>query len=166
MAGARAPEREPEDFEPGWVRGQHEASSRVHRRFQEMDLFPRMTESSRALVRSQAGPGGGVAVHMPNVQAHTIGIPSLQGALDTPPPAASLSDRVQLPGWPLPRCLWPPPRSLRTGRGAEQNWLHFGKRHSTCVPRGRRARQHARSCQRSGLGSPGSGGRTQTGSGS
>ena len=62
-AGTRAPERDPEDFEPGWVRGwQHEASSRVHRDFREMDLFPRMTESSRALVRSQAGPGGGVAL--------------------------------------------------------------------------------------------------------
>ena len=62
-AGARAPEREPEDFEPGWVRGwQHEATSRVHRSFREMDLFPRMNESSRALVRSQAGTGGGVVL--------------------------------------------------------------------------------------------------------
>ena len=62
-AGTRAPEREPEDFEPGWVRGwQHEAASRVHRDFREMDLFPRMNESSRALVRSQAGPEGGVAL--------------------------------------------------------------------------------------------------------
>ena len=62
-AGTRAPEREPEDFEPGWVRGwQHEASYRVHRSFREMDLCPRMNESPRALVRSQAGPGGGVAL--------------------------------------------------------------------------------------------------------
>ena len=62
--GSRAPDRELEDFEPGCVRRgwQHEASSRVHQSFRETDLFPRMNEASRALVRSQAGTGGGVAL--------------------------------------------------------------------------------------------------------
>ena len=62
--GSRAPDREPEDFEPGCVRRgwQHEASSRVHQSFRETDLFPRMNEASRALVRSQARTGGGVAL--------------------------------------------------------------------------------------------------------
>ena len=75
----------------GGVRGwQHEASSRVHRDFLEMDLFPRMNESSRALVRSQAGPGG-VAL---STSPHKVGTSSLQGAPVASPPDASSSNRA------------------------------------------------------------------------
>ena len=63
-AGLRPPDREPEEFEPGTVRRgwQHEASSRVERKHREEELFPQMTPASRALIRSQAGPGAGLAL--------------------------------------------------------------------------------------------------------
>ena len=60
--GLRPPDRDPEDHEPGGSRKgwQHEASSRVEQDFRE-SLFTGMSPSDRALVRSQSGPGAGVA---------------------------------------------------------------------------------------------------------
>ena len=52
-------DQEPGSFERGW---QHEASSRVERQHRELNLFPRFSEAGRALDRSQAGPGGGLAI--------------------------------------------------------------------------------------------------------
>ena len=62
--GARPPDWQPEDYEPGVHRGgwQHEASSRVEQSFREVHVFPRLPESGRALVRSQSGTGSGVAL--------------------------------------------------------------------------------------------------------
>ena len=51
-------QQEPACFQRGW---QHEASSRVKRHHREVNVFPRLSESGRDLVRSQAGPGGGLA---------------------------------------------------------------------------------------------------------
>ena len=63
-AGERPPDREPEELEPGTVKQgwQHEASSRLERRHRDEELFPRMGDASRALIRSQAGPGAGLAL--------------------------------------------------------------------------------------------------------
>ena len=60
--GARPPPAEPEKIEIWSGRGwQHEAASRVE--FQHMEeLFTHMTPSHRAQVRSQAGPGAGMAL--------------------------------------------------------------------------------------------------------
>ena len=57
----RGSDRDPEDHEPGGSRKgwQHEASSRVEQ--VRESLFTCMSPSDRALVRSQSGPGGGVA---------------------------------------------------------------------------------------------------------
>ena len=41
---------------------QHEAASRVDQRFRIEDLFARLTDSGQALVRSQGGPGAGLAL--------------------------------------------------------------------------------------------------------
>ena len=61
--GARPDTHQPEEFEPGGKRGwQHEAASRVDQRFRDEDLFVRMTNSGQALVRSQGGPGAGLAL--------------------------------------------------------------------------------------------------------
>ena len=64
LRGARPPSQEWDQQEPacfhwGW---QHEASSRVERHHREVNVFSRLSESGRALVRSQAGPGGGLAL--------------------------------------------------------------------------------------------------------
>ena len=62
LRGVRPPsqewdQQEPACFQRGW---QHEASSRVERHHRDANLFPRLSESGRALVRSQAGPGAGL----------------------------------------------------------------------------------------------------------
>ena len=64
MLGARAPPREPDDYEPGSQRAgwQHEAASRVDRHFRDDVLFTTLPSSTRALIRSQAGPMGGMAL--------------------------------------------------------------------------------------------------------
>ena len=65
LAGGLRPEqREPEVHEPGSSRAgwQHEASSRVQQDFRASCLFPHMSPSERALVRSQSEPGAGVAL--------------------------------------------------------------------------------------------------------
>ena len=62
--GARPEFREPVDFEPGVTRNgwQHEAASRVEESFRETNLFPRMGDARKALVRSQGGSGAGLAL--------------------------------------------------------------------------------------------------------
>ena len=64
MLGTRAPPREPDDYEPGSQRAgwQHEAASRVDRHFRDDVLFTTLPSSTRALIRSQAGPMGGMAL--------------------------------------------------------------------------------------------------------
>ena len=63
-AGLRPLPRNPEDHEPGCPRQgwQHEAASRVERQFRSAVLFPSFCDSDRALMRSQSGPGAGVAL--------------------------------------------------------------------------------------------------------
>ena len=60
-SGATPPPREPEENEPGTSRTgwQHEASSRTERQHRKR-LFTTMSDSERAMVRSQSGPGVGV----------------------------------------------------------------------------------------------------------
>ena len=64
VMGARPEPREHEDFEPGCTRDgwQHEASSRMEETFRAESLFPRMDDSGKALLRSQGGPGAGLAL--------------------------------------------------------------------------------------------------------
>ena len=61
-AGVR-PEPQPEEFQiksqGGW---QHEAASRIERRFRDVDLFSRLDDPTIAMLRSQGGPGAGLAV--------------------------------------------------------------------------------------------------------
>ena len=61
----RPPPRGPEDFEPGAQRSgwQHEASSRMEQDFRVTQHFPLLLDSELALMRSQSGPGAGVALH-------------------------------------------------------------------------------------------------------
>ena len=61
--GARPEPREPEHFEPGCTRDgwQHEVASRVEETFRAED-FARMDDPSKALLRSQGGPGAGLAL--------------------------------------------------------------------------------------------------------
>ena len=60
----RAVPQEPDEFEPGISRQgwQHEAASRVKRHFRDRVLFSHMGPRERALVRSQAGAGAGLAL--------------------------------------------------------------------------------------------------------
>ena len=62
--GVRPASREPEDFEPGCCRDgwQHEAVSRVESHFRDSDVFTRVDTARMAMVRSQGGPGVGLAL--------------------------------------------------------------------------------------------------------
>ena len=62
MAGARPPPVQPEEFEPAQRGWQHEAVSRVERAHLETQIFPRMTDTAKALVRSHGGPGALLAL--------------------------------------------------------------------------------------------------------
>ena len=61
--GAR-PLREPDDHEPGGMRRgwQLEAASRVERQHREVEILPRLTDSEKASLRSQCGPGAASAL--------------------------------------------------------------------------------------------------------
>ena len=62
--GVRPASRKPEDFEPGCCRDgwQHEAASRVESHFRDSDVFTRVDAARMAMVRSQGGPGAGLAL--------------------------------------------------------------------------------------------------------
>ena len=62
VQGARPPEREPEDFEPGGTRygWQHEASSRTELQFKGR-IMSTLAEHEQALLRSQSGPLAGTS---------------------------------------------------------------------------------------------------------
>ena len=64
--GLRPPELEPDDFEPGGCRGgwQHEGSIRVERQHRA-SVMVRLTDSERAMLRSQSGPLAGVPFSTP-----------------------------------------------------------------------------------------------------
>ena len=63
--GARPETQPPDEFEPGGVRRgwQHEAASQTEEHFREV-LFDTVSDRDRALIRSQAGPGAGVALRV------------------------------------------------------------------------------------------------------
>ena len=62
--GARPAMLEPDDFEHGTARHgwQHEASSRVEREHRERRIMPSLADSEKAMLRSQSGPGAGLAL--------------------------------------------------------------------------------------------------------
>ena len=62
--GERLESRPPEEFEPGARRGgwQDEAASRTEQSFRDVELFARLDDTGQALLRSQGGPGAGLAL--------------------------------------------------------------------------------------------------------
>ena len=105
---------------PGIERGgwQHEASSRVERQFREEVLFERMTPRDRALVRSQSGPGGGLALTtaptsvLTKIPPHLFRVMLLR-RLRLPLPLSQHACRC---GRPIDS-VWPPPRRMCQDRG-------------------------------------------------
>ena len=117
--GVRPPPRGPEDFEPGaqWSGWQHEASSRMEQDFRVTQHFPLLSDSELALMRSQSGPGAGVALHTTPCNMQTRIEPQLFRVLllrrlRLPLPFFS----AQQPVWPFTRRPWPPPCSLFQSR--------------------------------------------------
>ena len=105
-AGERPPDREPEELEPGTVKQgwQHEASSRVERRHRDEELFPRMGDACSHQVASAPGCRIGV-VHEPTLFPHMLQSPAFPRHLVAQNATSS---------------IWPSPRSLCKGWGAEQ----------------------------------------------
>ena len=107
--GVRPPPRGPEDFEPGAQRSgwQHEASFRLEQDFRVTPHFPLLSDSELAFMRSQRGPGVGVALHTTPCNMQTRIEPQLFRVLLTSPPSSSLARfSAQLPVWPSTRRPW------------------------------------------------------------
>ena len=137
--GARPDTHQPEEFEPGGKRGwRHEAASRVDQRFRD-DLFVRMSNSSHALVRSQGGPGAGLALatcptcRITRIEPQLFRIVLLR-RLNLPLP---LSARFCRCGLPLD-LQWPPPCSLRKGWDFGKEGVRVGDRDRSDLSGGRR----------------------------
>ena len=62
--GQRPAPRQPDEFEPGCDRSgwQHEVASKVEEEFRDGNLFGRLDDASKALMRSQGGIGSGLAL--------------------------------------------------------------------------------------------------------
>ena len=116
--GARPETQPPDEFEPGGVRPgwQHEAASRTEEHFREV-LFDTISDRDRALIRSQAGPGAGVALRV----APTSRLTSIQPHLFR----VVLLRRLRLP---LPLSV----RSCRCGRAIDI----FGHHRAACARAG------------------------------
>ena len=128
--GVRPAPRQPDEFEPGCERSgwQHEVALRVEERYRDGDLFTRLNDASKALMRSQGGVGSGLAL----ATCPLCRVTRLEPHLSPP------FDRAQLPVWPSTRFQWPPPRSLCSCWGSGEEGIRSGERRSPYLPRSRR----------------------------
>ena len=127
-AGARPTTMEFEEMEPGGGRGwQHAAASKVEHQHRE-ELFVHMRPSHKAQVRSQAGPGAGMALSAaPNELSHTDSASFVPCCGETSPtPFASVV--AHMPVCPPSRPVWPPPSIVRTSRGVGAKGVRTGER--------------------------------------
>ena len=128
-AGARPPTMEPEEMEPGGGRGwQHAAASKVEHQHRE-ELFVHMRPRHRAQVRSQAGPGAGMALSSAPVNFLTRIPPHLFRVV--------LLRRLRLP---LPLSL----HTCRCGRQIDK----FGHHRASCARAGVLGRRGVRTGKR------------------
>ena len=134
--GVRPETRPPDEFEPGGVRPswQHEAASRTEEHFREV-LFDTISDRDRALIRSQAGPGAGVAPRMApitSIQPHLFRPPT--------PPIVPVSVRSCRCGrlW----YFWSSPCSLRSGWCSGAQGVCIGERCCKDLQGGWRSGRH------------------------
>ena len=103
--GERLESRPPEEFEPGGASWRLATRSSLANRGSETRICsPGMYGTGQALLRSQGGPGAGLALttYIPTVPRDVDGAPALSSAASAPPPPSSL-DRASLPVWPPTR---------------------------------------------------------------
>ena len=120
--GARPNFRELDDFvrgidSRGW---QHEASFRVEEFFRQEQVFPALSDSSCALLRSQGVRGRDGVVSVPDLPGDGDRFPFVPGPLVASPPVAYTLNRAYRPVWPSTRLFWPSPSSVRTGWGSRK----------------------------------------------
>ena len=142
--GERPESHPPEEFEPGARRGgwQHEAASRTEQRFRDVELFARLDDTGQALLRSQGGPGAGLALTACPLCRVTSIEPQLFRVLLLRRLHLPLPLTARLPVWPSPRLPWPPPSSLRAGGGLGEARVSVGKRGCSDLSGGWRASHH------------------------
>ena len=153
--GARPPVREPDAFEHGAERHgwQHEASSRVEREHRERRILPRLVDNEKAMLRSQSGPGAGLAFSATpsnsssRIEPHLFRVLLLR-RLRLPLPLVSRTFLM----WLSNRRAWPPSRSVRKGRSVGETGLRSRERRSQNLPRRWRQSIHQRDGEGYGLG--------------
>ena len=130
--GARPVILPPDEYEPGGVRQgwQHEAASRTEEVFRD-NIFDTLSDRDRALIRSQAGPGAGVALRVAPTNRLTTIEPHLFRVV--------LLRRLRLP---LPLSV----RSCRCGRAIDI----FGHHRAACSRAGVLGRRGFCTGERSG----------------
>ena len=139
IEGPRPSPTEPEALEPGGDRGwQHEVSSKVEHEHRE-EVFGRMRPRERAQVRSQAGPGAGLALSatpthfLTRIPSHLFLVVMLRRLRLPLPPSlhtCRCGRRIDKFGHHRASCARAGVLGRRRGR--------FGKRDSPSVPRSRR----------------------------
>ena len=129
VAGARPSRNEVEEFEWGCGAGwQHEAGARMERHHRDSHIFPRLADPAMALLRSQGGPGSGLAFstsptcRITRLGSHHFRLLLLR-RLQLPLPLTVRSCRCGRPT----RYLWPSPRCLRTGWGLGEEGVCSGE---------------------------------------
>ena len=132
-----SPEVEPDGWRIGW---QHEASSRVERRFREAELMARFTDTEKAFLRSQSGPLAGAALAAVPTSFHTRlePHPFVSSVASSPSSSSSSSVCACLLMRPFIRYFWPPSSCMRAGRAVVKTWVRSGVGSCKDLSRGRR----------------------------
>ena len=137
------PPREPDEFEPGCSRRgwQHEAASRTEMVHRDTWIMPRLTDDERAMLRSQSGPGSGLAFSsVPASACPTELIPITSECCccaDFVSPFSPVS-QGHLPVWPSPSTLLASHRAVSAAElpSVGQAGLSSGELLSSDLPRG------------------------------
>ena len=128
----------PSPVEPEALDWQHVVSSKVEHEHREV-VFGRLRPSARAQVRSQGGPGAGLALSatpthfLTRIPSHLF---SSRDVATSSTPTASVV--AHMPVWPPNRQIWPPPSIVCTRGRVGAEGVRFGKCDSPSVPRSRR----------------------------
>ena len=118
MAGHRPPQRPIDEDEPCQLRHcwQHLATKTSEYTFRHHHLWPRLSPSEQALLRSQSGPGAGVVFSAIPYTSLTTLEPHIFRTLLICRLRLPISRVSHLPVWPSPWLVLPPPSSVPTCR--------------------------------------------------
>ena len=153
LQGLRPRQPELDELDPGvpshgW---QFFAALSVEHHFRSHSVWPRLTPTEQALLRSQSGPMAGLPFSSIPTSSLSRFPPQLFRVLLLRRLLASFAPCFShLPVWPSTRRPWPPPCSVFEGRGAGESRFLCGER--CCKGVSRSGSSRVSECVRQGLG--------------